>query len=257
MIPRRATAAKITIQEILKGTLVVRHGDRVVGVETRLGQVNRVNVIATVVDKFEGRRDEGEERKRFASLTLDDGTDIIRVKMWGSSCERIERIEVGDLVLVIGKIRRYQEETYINGEIVRKLGDPNWETVRMLELVKSRAEPHPIRLSEPKEGERQEREERSASSPSHQTELAPRGWQTAAATLEQQTEEAETLQVSAELRRKIVQTIEAHDGEGGAHFEQILKAAGNASEEEIEQVLIDLLSEGLIYEPEIHRYKKS
>ncbi|MFX1475893.1 MAG: OB-fold nucleic acid binding domain-containing protein [Promethearchaeota archaeon] len=254
MVPQRATAAKISIEEIVKGTLITRQGDRVVGVETHLGQVSRVNVIATVVDRFEGRRDEGEEEKRYATITIDDGTDVIRVKMWGSDCERIEGIEVGDLVLVIGKIRRYQEETYINGEIVRKLDDPNWETVRILELVRSRAKPHPLKASEPKEEERQE----SGASPvAHQTELTPRGWQTAAATLEQQTEAAETLQVPAELRRKIIQTIEAHDEEGGAHFEQILKAAGNASEEEIEQVLIDLLSEGLIYEPEIHRYKRS
>lgn len=233
----------------MKGTLITK-GDRVVGVETHLGQVNRVNVIATVVDRFEGRRDEGEEEKRFATLTLDDGTDVIRVKMWGSSCERIERIEVGDLVLVIGKIRRYQEETYINGEIVRKLDDPNWETVRLLELVRLKTEPQTIQKPEVDGQER-------SGSPTHQSELAPRGWQTAAATLEQQTEATETLQIPADLRRKIMHTIEAHDEEGGAHFEQILKIAGNASEEEIEQVLIDLLSEGLIYEPEIHRYKKS
>lgn len=256
MVPQRVTAAKVYIQEIMKGTSITGHGDRVVGVETRLGQVNRVNVIATVVDRFESTRDEGEEGKRYATITLDDGTDVIRVKMWGNSCEMLAQIEVGDLVLVIGKIRSFQDETYINGEVVRKLDDPNWETVRILEIVRSQIDQQlvkPIETPPIKE----ERRERAGSSDTHQTELTPRGWQTAAATLEQQTEKAETLRIPAELRRKIIRTIEAHDGEGGAHFEQILKAAGNASEEVIEQVLIDLLSEGLIYEPEIHRYKRS
>jgi single-stranded DNA-binding protein len=240
----------------MKGTLITRQGERVIGVETHLGQVRRVNVIATVVDRFESTRDEGEEGKRYATITLDDGTDVIRVKMWGSSCESLAQIRVGDLVLVIGQIRRYQEETYINGEVVRKLEDPNWETVRILELVRSQIDPQ---LVKPLESTpiKEEGQERAVSSDTHQTELTPRGWQTAAATFEQQTSEAEAVQVPAELRRKIIQTIEAHDGEGGAHFEQILKASGNASEEEIEQVLIDLLSEGLIYEPEIHRYKRS
>ena len=253
MCPQRATAAKISIKEILKGTLITREGDRVVGVETSQGQVNRVNLIATVVDKFEGTREEGDEGKRFASLTLDDGTDVIRVKMWGSACNQIEGIDFGDLVLVIGKIRRYREETYVNGEIIRKLDDPNWETVRLLELVRLHKEEQVIHKPKAEKAE----QERSAPQPTHQTELTPRGWQTAAATLEQQSEVAETLQVPPELRRKIMETIEAHDEEGGAHFEQILKVAGNASEEDVEQVLIDLLSEGLIYEPEIHRYKRS
>ena len=253
MGPQRATAAKISIKEILKGTLITREGDRVVGVETLRGQVNRVNLIATVVDKYEGKRDEAEEGKRFASLTLDDGTDVIRVKMWGDSCEQIEEIDVGDLVLVIGKIRRYQEETYVNGEIVRTLDDPNWETVRLLELVRLQKEGQVIHKPKAQEAG----QERSAPPPTHQTELTPRGWQTAAAKLEQQSEAADTLQVPPELRRKIMDTIEAHDKEGGAHFDQILKVAGKASEEEVEQVLIDLLSEGLIYEPEIHRYKRS
>ncbi len=62
---------------------------------------------------------------------------------------------------------------------------------------------------------------------------------------------------SAELRRTVIQTIEQHDSEGGARFEQILEASGGVDEEVVEQVLIDLLSEGLVYEPEIHRYKKS
>jgi hypothetical protein len=87
--------------------------------------------------------------------------------------------------------------------------------------------------------------------------LAAGVWLTAADALKQQTEEEGVPVASTQLRRTVLQTIDAHDKEGGARFEQILAAASDAPEEEIEQVLIDLLSEGLVYEPEIHRYKKS
>ena len=94
-------------------------------------------------------------------------------------------------------------------------------------------------------------------SPSRQTELEPGVWHNATATLEAIPKEEKEAVPSAELRRLVIQTIEKYDAEGGARFEQILDVTGDIGEEVVEQVLIDLLSEGLVYEPEIHRYKKS
>jgi len=251
-------------------------GDRgMVGVETYLGVVSRVNILATVIDRFEKviGADEGVEGEgRYAALTVDDGTGVIRVKAWGELGERLSQVQVGELVLIIGRIRSFQGETYIHGEIVRRIEDPNWETVRLLEIALQHLEPKPLTGFEaseaaptPREGEDyREPEPPSASqaaSPSRGEEemLAPSGWKRGDAGLEEASleEEGKGTADLAELRRIVLQTIERYDEEGGARFEQIMEAAAGASEEDVEQVLIDLLSEGLVYEPEIHRYRKS
>jgi hypothetical protein len=87
-----------------------------------------------------------------------------------------------------------------------------------------------------------------------QTDLEPGVWHTATATLG---ESEDSITPTPELRRLVLETIQKHDTDGGAKFEQILDATGDVNEEVVEQVLIDLLSEGEVYEPEIHRYKKS
>jgi len=40
---------------------------------------------------------------------------------------------VGDLVLVVGRVRKYEDEIYISPEIVKKV-NPNWELVHKLIL---------------------------------------------------------------------------------------------------------------------------
>ncbi len=256
MFAKRATAAKVAIQDIQDGELIANDQGNVVAVETFLGQVSRVNVMGTVVDRYQATQERlDEEGRGFATLTLDDGTGVIRVKMWGELAARLAQIEVGNLVLVVGRVRSFQGETYINGELVRQLEDPNWETVRLMELAISRASPHKV---EPRFniGSSTLPETEEVKQASKQMELEPGVWHTATATLEQPSEE-ETLAPTPELRRIVLQTIEKLDSEGGARFEQILDVAGDGKEEIVEQILIDLLSEGLVYEPEIHRYKKS
>ncbi len=256
MFSKRSTAAKVAIQDIQDGDLIANDQGNVVGVETFLGQVSRVNIIATVVDRYQATQERlDEEGKGFATITLDDGTGVIRAKMWGELAAKLGEIQVGDLVLVVGRIRSFQGETYINGEVVRRLENPNWETVRLLELRLSRLEPHTL------EGQIRTTSmiadfEEAAPEPGKQKELEPGVWHNATATLDQPDEDEEVIP-TPELRRIVLQTIEKYDADGGARFEQILDVTGDVTEEVVEQVLIDLLSEGVVYEPEIHRYKKS
>lgn len=257
MFTKRATAAKLAIHDIQEGELTANEQGNVVGVKTYLGPVSRVNIIATVVDRFVATQERlTEEGRGFATLTLDDGTGVIRVKLWGDLSAKSSEIQIGDLALVVGKIRSFQGETYINGEIVRKLDDPNWEALRLAELALSRKEPHKLQERiEPSEFA--VAEETEAPTSPRQVELEPGVWHNATATIKQYSEEEEEPIPSPELRRLVLLTIEKFDSEGGARFEQILDAAGDIDEEVVEQTLIDLLSEGLVYEPEIHRYKKS
>ncbi len=256
MFAKRATAAKLAIQDIQEGDLIANDQGNVVGVETFLGQVSRVNVIATVVDRYQATQERLEDDGGgFATITLDDGTGVIRAKMWGDLAAKLADIQVGNLVLVIGRVRSFQGETYINGEVVRRLEDPNWETIRLMELQLSREDPH--RLEARFGGSRPVPViEEAPPELETQKELEPGVWHSATATLDQPTEDDSVIP-TPELRRKVLETIVKYDADGGARFEQILEVTGDVTEEVVEQVLIDLLSEGVVYEPEIHRYKKS
>jgi RPA family protein len=55
----------------------------------------------------------------------------------------LDKIEVGDIVLVIGRPREFSSEKYILIETIKKI-DPAWTKVRELELEKNIAEHIPI-----------------------------------------------------------------------------------------------------------------
>ncbi|RLI99743.1 MAG: hypothetical protein DRP06_02990 [Candidatus Aenigmatarchaeota archaeon] len=92
-------------------------------------QISRVRILATVLDKYVS------EDGNYASLTLDDTTDTIRCKIF-KELDIIETIEKGDLVDLIGKIKEYNGERYIQPEIMVRIENPNFEVLRVLELKK-------------------------------------------------------------------------------------------------------------------------
>ena len=97
---------------------------------TPFGQkISRVNIIATVTEKFVS------EDGNYSSVTIDDGTESIRVKTFKDSVSLLEDIEPGKLVLIIGKIKEYNGEVYINGEIAKKVEDLNYENLRKIEIL--------------------------------------------------------------------------------------------------------------------------
>ncbi len=104
-------------------------------------KISRVRILATVLDKFVS------EDGNYAALTLDDTTDTIRCKIFLNSkfgddssrqilidLETLENFEKGELVDIIGKVKEYNEERYIQPEIIIKIDDPNFEVLRKLEL---------------------------------------------------------------------------------------------------------------------------
>jgi len=98
-------------------------------IEINGDKIARVRVLATVIDKFVS------ESNEYATLTLDDTTDTIRCKIFGD-LNIIENIEKGDVVDVIGKVREYNGEIYIQPEIIVKIDNPNFEVLRKLEIEK-------------------------------------------------------------------------------------------------------------------------
>jgi len=90
-------------------------------------EVARVNIIAVVVQiDVSGMN---------GSVALDDGTGSIVGRVFGEK-PTLKGINVGDVVMVVGRPREYLSEKYILIETVKKIA-PLWATVRKYELGSS------------------------------------------------------------------------------------------------------------------------
>jgi hypothetical protein len=127
----RQTTSCARISDIVNGNFVHKEGLEPSYVLTDLGQkISRAYLIGTVVDKFMS------ENGNYSSITIDDDSDSMRIKAFREQVNIFDNFNVGDLVIVIGKIRNYADENYIIPEIVKKITDPNLETLHKLEVLK-------------------------------------------------------------------------------------------------------------------------
>ena len=110
---------------------------------TIVGQVRRVRVIGTIVDKqYFPRADTGDSDSDSSGnmsfdrmvLTLDDGTGLLRVTNWNATEDTYSDILVGQDVEVFGMVRNYKDHPYIIPDIVNVVQDPNYELLRDLEI---------------------------------------------------------------------------------------------------------------------------
>jgi RPA family protein len=125
---KRATAYKLKIGDVFSGKKIL-DGERFNFLELGDRKITRVNIVANVVERYSS----GE--KAYVSLTLDDASGQIRVKIFGDDVQKFQDIEQGDSVLIVGLLRNYNDELYITPEIIKKQ-DPRYLLVRKLEFEK-------------------------------------------------------------------------------------------------------------------------
>ena len=134
-LKKRETAYKLRINDLLRGNQIFEETDspnkRLKFVELGDKNIIRINIIANVIDKYES---EGE--RRFASITLDDGSGQIRVRVFGEDMNKFTDISHGDTLLIIGVLRFFNNEIYVLPELIKKQ-DPRYLLVRKLEIEKS------------------------------------------------------------------------------------------------------------------------
>lgn len=132
---KRETAHKLRISELLRGSQIFEEmggaNKRLKFIELGNKKIVRVNIIANVVDKYES---EGE--RRFASITLDDGSGQIRARVFADDIAKFSNLSQGDTLLIIGVLRSYNQELYILPEIIKKQ-EPKYLLIRKLEIEKS------------------------------------------------------------------------------------------------------------------------
>ena len=131
---KRETAYKLRIGDLLRGNQIFEQGEslnpRLQFVEIGNKTIVRINIVGNVIDKFES---EGE--RKFASITLDDGSGQIRARLFGEDTTKFNSIIQGDTLVIIGLLRSFNQELYILPEVMRKI-DPKYLLVRKLELEK-------------------------------------------------------------------------------------------------------------------------
>ncbi|MBU0953310.1 MAG: hypothetical protein KKA90_02735 [Nanoarchaeota archaeon] len=199
----RLPARKVRLADIVSGQWVQRQGMEPSVVVTPSGmELGRVRVLGTVVETFT------KEDQSFGSLTLDDGTETLRAKVF-KDLSPISEFAVGDVIDLVARVREFNGELYLNAEVGAKVTDPNIEILRAAEL-----ETRPPEVT-----------------------LQPRPKE----------------QVKDAVREAVLQLLEKN--KDGLRFEDVFSSI-HEPEAAVEQVVNDLLAEGVCYEPTPGRIRK-
>jgi len=133
---KRNIAYKLRIGELLLGKPIFDQ-ERFSFLELGDKKISRVNLIGNIVDKYESEGD-----KQYAFFTLDDGSGQIKLKVFGEDSEKYKDVSQGQTVVVVGVLRNWNNETYVQPEIIKEQ-DPKYLLIRKLETEKQRKESTP------------------------------------------------------------------------------------------------------------------
>ena len=222
MAIKRSTAHRIRLKNIVNSPYEKREGFNPSVIKFNNLEISRVNVIASIVGKYL------TDDQNYCAITLDDGSETIRVKNFGAEVGTIKELNVGDIVRIIGKVKEYNEEKYIAGEISKVL-NPNWIIVNEIELSNQKqtttdsSTPDSInKVIETKTNSSENEEIISISSESSDSESS--------------------------IKQKILQYLKNNDNGTGVIMDQIMTSL-DVSSEEVKDSLYELLKVGEIYEP--------
>ena len=129
---KRNVAYKLRIGNVLLGKPVLDNS-RFTFLELGDKRIVRLNIIGNIVDRYESQGD-----TNYISLTLDDGSGQIKLKVFGDMVEKFKDIHQGTTVVVIGVLRHWNDELYISPEIIRET-DLRYLLLRKLETEKQRS----------------------------------------------------------------------------------------------------------------------
>jgi len=222
MAIKRSTAYRIRLKNIVNSPYEKREGFNPSVIKFNNLEISRVNVIASIVGKYL------TDDQNYCAITLDDGSETIRVKNFGAEVGVIKELNAGDIVRIIGKVKEYNEEKYIAGEISKVL-NPNWLIVNEIELSN----------------------QKQTETDSSTTDSINK----AVETKTNSSENEEIISISSEssdsessIKQKILKYLKNNDKGTGVIMDQIMNSL-DVSSEEVKDSLYELLKVGEIYEP--------
>jgi RPA family protein len=233
----RQTTVKARISDVVNSKFIKKEGLEPSYILTELGQkISRANLVGTIVDKFMS------EDGNYSSITVDDDSDSIRVKAFKEDSNIFSNLEIGDFVMVIGKVREYAGENYIIPEIVKKIADPNYESLHGLEVLKQL-------LKQKKDLEKIKKEKDKFGNVEELKKNVKKEYD-----IDEDTVDAiiESLSTEGEIKEDykplILETLEKLDKGEGVEFKKLLEES-KLPENVFEEAVNELLSDGTCYEP--------
>jgi|GEM_PF-476317 len=263
-IQPRLVAVKANIKSVLSGNYFQHTGkwepDYIV---TPKGEkISRINVIGAVVSAY------FSEDGNYGAVTLDDGTETMRLKAFKGEIKPLQDLKIGSIVNVIGRLRKYKDELYIAPETIIP-SDTKRELLRRLEIEKNSRKLAKLKgLVSENSGEFDEPQKLIdfisnkygfakssveaillSDNPAAQT---PEAGQQAA---EDSTEEEESVpKANPNLKAAILGAIEKA-GSQGIDYSAILRET-SLSAGEADPAIKELISEGEIFEPRSGKFKR-
>jgi RPA family protein len=252
----RSIAYKVEVSSIINSNYIKQEGFNPNYIEFNGKHVSRVNLIATIVAKF--MSDDGN----YGAITIDDGTETIRIKAFGPEVIKIKDIEIGQLIRVVAKVKDYKDERFLAADFVKPIDDPNWLLVHQLEIEKidpnavasisqeTTTMPTPqnkptIQISEEKVGQTPTQTNDSTNDKSeHRTEQS-------SARPSESSNSLGSSAVSSDKSEDIpnfIEIISKVDSGDGAEIDKVITES-KLSEEEAKGFIVNLLKDGEIYEP--------
>ncbi|HDQ59988.1 MAG TPA: hypothetical protein ENN30_02230 [Candidatus Woesearchaeota archaeon] len=236
---KRWTAYKIEIKDIVRGNYsndgYVKYGEL---------EVSRARVLGSVVSQMVS------EDKKYGFFVIDDGTETIRIKSFEDSLALIEKTKIGDIVDVIGRLKKYNEELYIIPEAVQIITDPNWIVLRKLEIKKQKDELGIKKVAESSE-ENLPAEEEPVPDKTDVYTTGPKEKEYIAEeeVIEETVEDTPKSQTTLESPKdKLIRLIKSRDKGDGVEIEKLI-IESCINKDIAENILNDMMNEGEIYEP--------
>jgi RPA family protein len=247
MAQQKRQVAKLTdTRELNTGKYFQREGFEPNFLLTPEGRrLSRARLVATVVDRFIN------DDETYGSITLDDGKDTTQVKFF-NELELMEGFETGDIIEVVGKVREYQGQIYLDGEILTHT-QPEAELLHQLRLKKEREKWNQVRetVKQLKEsGKDQEDIDKEMAGKLEENEV-----DALLQSFGENFEQAETEEDRENLERKVLEAVEDLDDGEGADYADIVDEI-DEPEDQLEDTINSLLSDGTCYEPQPGKIKK-
>jgi len=243
---KRQTAKLVDFKQLNSGKYFQREGFEPNFLLLPEGRrISRARAVGTVVDTFIN------DDETYGSLTIDDGNDTTQIKFF-SELELMEDFETGAVIEVVGKVREYQGQIYLDGEVLREV-EPEKELLHQLRMAKRKEEWDQIRETV------KQLEESGKSHEDIENEMAGKLNENEVDALLQSFNanfsSAESEEDMENIEREVLDAVQELDEGEGADYSDILDMI-DEPEDVLEDTVNSLLSEGTCYEPKPGKIKK-
>ncbi len=230
----RQIAYKLKIEDILNSRYIKSEGEWEPNyiVLSNSKKASRVNILCVCVS--------AEESETGKTVVVDDGTGRIEIREFEKNM--LKKINPGDIITIIGRIREFSSEKYILPEIIKKQSDSRWIEYRKkeIELLKKIGYYGFKGAEEEKEGDEIVKEDIKDSIAEESIKDNTKDMENKiSSTIEEKT---------ADKKAMLISLINSLDSGGGIDMEQVIREAKEKKIANAEEMIMSMLKKGDLFE---------